>query len=340
MGGVEVGSPGLAGEVLIVQPIHPAGVTLLEAAGLTVRHASDASMATVATEIGDAVAVVTRSAGLSGAAMRAAPKLRVVGNHGVGVDPIDLETARRLGIVVVNTPGSNARAVAELTVALMLATLRRLTEADRATRAGDAGFKYRVATRELTGRTVGLIGFGAIGRQVAAMLRAAFDVRLLVHTRTPDRAALADLGAAPVSLERLAAESDVVSLHLPGAPGAAPLIDAAFLARMRPDAILINTARASLVDGDALVRALREGRLAGAGLDTFGGDVPPPSHPLLALDGVIVTPHVGGSTEESLERTAVAVATRVVDALLGRRPEGLVDPDVWPARRRPDRSLP
>lgn len=324
-----------AGEVVVVQPIHAAGLALLAAAGLTVRHASDANMATVAAGLGAAVAVVTRSAGLSGAAMRAAPNLRVVGNHGVGVDPIDLATARRLGIVVVNTPGSNARAVAELTVALMLATLRRLTEADLAARAGDAGFKYRVAMRELSGRTVGIVGFGSIGRRVATMLRGAFDVRLLVHTRTPDPAALADLGAEPVPLERLAAESDVVSLHLPGAAGTAPLVDAAFLARMRPDAILINTARGSLVDGDALARALREGRLAGAGLDTVGVDVPPPSHPLLALERVVVTPHIGGSTEESLERMAVAVATRVVEALQGRRPEGLVDPEVWPARRRP-----
>jgi len=335
MGGAGRGPQGLAGEVLIVQPIHPAGVALLEAAGLAVRHAGDARMATVAAEVGAAVALVTRSAGLSGAAMEAAPRLRVVGNHGVGVDPIDLATARRLGIVVVNTPGSNARAVAELTVALMLATLRRLVEADRATRTGDAGFKYRVPMLELSGRTVGLIGFGAIGRLVGAMLRGAFDVRLLVHTRTPDRDALARLGAEPVPLERLAAESDVVSLHLPGAAGAAPLIDAAFLARMRPDAILINTARASLVDEAALVAALRGGRLAGAGLDLVGGDVPAPAHPLLALDRVVATPHVGGSTEESLERTAVAVATRVVDALQGRRPEGLVDPEVWPARRRP-----
>ncbi len=330
------GGARLAGEVLIVQPIHPAGSALLAAAGLTVRRASDASMATVAAEVGAAVAVVTRSAGLDGAAMRAAPRLRVVGNHGVGVDPIDLATARSLGIVVVNTPGANARAVAELTVALMLATLRRLTEADRATRAGDAGFKYRVPMRELSGRTVGLVGFGAIGRRVAAMLRGAFDVRLLVHTRTPDPAALAELGAELVPLERLAAASDVVSLHLPGAAGRAPLVDADFLARMRPDAVLINTARGSLVDTDALAAALRAGRPAGAGLDTVGADVPPPDHPLLALDRVVVTPHVGGSTEESLERTAVAVATRVVDALRGRRPEGLVDPGVWPVRRRAD----
>jgi D-3-phosphoglycerate dehydrogenase / 2-oxoglutarate reductase len=335
VGGAADGRPGRAGEVLIVQPIHPAGLTLLADAGLTVRHAPDARMTTVAAEARTAVAVVTRSAGLSGAAMEAAPRLRVVGNHGVGVDPIDLATARSLGIVVVNTPGTNARAVAELTVALMLATLRRLTEADRATRAGDAGFKYRVPMRELSGRTVGLVGFGAIGRLVGAMLRHAFDVRLLVHTRTPDPAALADLGAEAVPLERLAAESDVVSLHLPGAAGTAPLVDAAFLARMRPDAILINTARGSLVDGDALVDALRGDRLAGAGLDLVGSDVPDPAHPLLALDRVVVTPHVGGSTEESLERTAVAVATRVVDALQGRRPDGLVDPEVWPRRRRP-----
>lgn len=324
------------GRVVVIQPIHDHGLARLREVGLTVRSLTSSDPKIVAAELADAVAAITRSAGLSGDAMASAPKLRVIGNHGVGVDPIDLATARRLGIVVVNTPGANARSVAELTLTLMLATLKRLVEADGAVRRGDLGFKYRGGISELSGRTVGLIGFGAIGRQVAGMLHAAFDVRLLVHSRDPDPVDLAKVGARLVDLETLARESDVVSLHVPGSAETERLVNARFLGRMRRGAILVNTARGTLVDEDALVAALRSGSIAGAGLDVFRDDVPEPDHPLLALDHVVVTPHVGGATEEALERTAVAVATQVIDVLRDRRPAALVDPETWPQRRRGD----
>jgi len=305
----------LRGTVLITQPIHPAGVTRLEAAGLTVRHASSADMNVVRTEIADAVAVVTRSAGLNAAAIEAGNLLRVIGNHGSGLDAIDLDAAARRGVPVVRTPGANAPAVAEMTLALILATLKRLGDADRAVRAGDEDFKYRTRMGDLTGATVGIVGFGAIGATVAGILRAAFDVRLLVHTRTPRREAIDRVGGRSVSLKELVSASDVVTLHRPAEPNHRAVIDAALLALMKPTAVLINTARGSLIEEDALAKALRDGRLGGAGLDVARGDRLDPNHPLTAVPNVILTPHVAGSSEGALRRTALAVVDAVVEVL-------------------------
>lgn len=308
-------APPLAGEVLIVQPIHPAGVARLEAAGLSVRQASSADMGAVRAEIGDALAVITRSAGLNAAAIEAGDRLRVIGNHGSGLDAIDLEAAARRGVPVVRTPGTNAPAVAEMTLALILSAVKRLGDADRAVRAGDDDFKYRTRIGDLTGATVGVVGFGAIGRAVAGMLRAAFDVDLLVHTRTPQDEAVALLGGRAVELEDLASASDVVTLHRPAEPDGRAVVDTGFLARMKPSAVLVNTARGSLVDEDALAEALREGSLAGAGLDVSRGDRLDPNHPLTSAPNVMLTPHVAGSSEGALRRTAVAVAEAVIAAL-------------------------
>lgn len=303
------------GEVLIVQPIHEAGVARLQDAGLRVRHASSSDMRVVREEIGDAVAVVTRSAGLTSDVIDAAPRLRVIGNHGSGLDAIDLEAAARRAVRVVRTPGANAKAVAEMTVALMLAALKRVCDGDRAARTGDDGFKYRVRIGDLTGATVGIVGMGHIGRAVAAMLRSAFDARLLVHTRTPDPEELARWDAEASEMDELAERSDVVTLHRPASAEGRALIDAAFLARMKASAVLINTARGSLVDEDALAAALREGRIAGAGLDVVRGDRLDSESPLASAPNVVLSPHVAGSSVGALRRTAIAVADEVIAAL-------------------------
>ena len=314
--------------MLIVQPIHEAGVARLVAAGLTVRHASSSDMRVVREEIGDAVAVITRSAGLTSAVIDAATRLRVIGNHGSGLDAIDLEAAARKGVRVVRTPGANAKAVAEMTVALMLATLKRVCDGDRAARTGDDDFKYRVRIGDLTGATVGIVGMGHIGRAVAAMLHHAFDVRLLVHTRTPDPVELARWDAEASGLNELAERSDVVSLHRPASVDGRALIDTAFLARMKASAVLINTARGSLVDEDALATALREGRIAGAGLDVVRGDRLDRASPLASAPNVVLSPHVAGSSVGALRRTAEAVADEVVASLASWPDDGASGPDV------------
>ncbi len=323
---------------LVVQPIHEEGLAVLRAAGVEPVSVSTPDMLTVARAITECDAVITRNAGLDRQAMDAAPRLRVIGNHGVGLDPVDLGHARRLGIPVVNTPHANTTAVAEHAAALVLGLAKRLGDGDRATRAGDVAFKYRTRILELHGLTLGVVGFGAIGRRTAEILVRGFGMDLLVHApRMGDGplAALAALGGRrAASLDALLAESHVVSLHVPLRDDTLGMLGARELARMQPGALLVNTARGPLIDETALVEAIRSGHLGGVGLDVYASEAMPPDHPLLALERAVLTPHVAGSAEGALRRTAREVAEQVVQVLQGERPEHLVDPSVWEERRR------
>ena len=230
---------------------------------------------------------------IDAAALAAADGLRVVARYGVGVDNVDLAAAAARGIVVTNTPGANARSVAELTVALLLLLARPVLRAAAETRAG--GWP-RLPGLSLAGKTVGLVGFGAIGRQTARLL-AGFDCRLLAYDPLLNEATAAALGVRPAGLDELLAASDFVSLHAPVTPATRGMVDVAFLARMKPGAALVNTARGELVDEAALLGALTSGRLRGAALDAFAAEPPGGDNPLLALPNVIATPHMGAHTD-------------------------------------------
>ncbi len=240
------------------------------------------------------------------AMMDAAPKLRLIQKIGVGVNTIDLDAARDRGIAVSNLPGTNARAVAEHTLLLMLAALRRLPQFDAATRAG-RGWSLDPAMQdglgELGGRTVGLIGYGEIPRALAPVL-VALGCRVLYTARSERPDAVATF----VELEALLAQSDVVSLHVPLNDETANLIDAARLARMKPGAILVNTARGGLVDQAALTDALRTGHLAAAGLDVLAAE---PAEPLFRLHNVVLTPHIAWITDGTFERSFALAAENV-----------------------------
>jgi D-3-phosphoglycerate dehydrogenase len=318
----------------IVQPIHPAGIERLDAAGVATRVASAADMTTVAREIGDSVAVITRNAGLDAAAMDAAPALKIIANHGVGTNKIDLDHAGRLNIPTILTPSANARSVAEQAIALMLAVARRGPEGDAAVRSGDWALRYRPGMAELHGKILGLVGFGIIGQITAGIARHGFGMRLVVWSpNTPD-AAIAEAGAErAASLDALLDAADVVSLHRPLREDTRNTIGAAQLARMKPGAILVNTARGELVDAAALTAALEAGRIAGAGLDVFALEPAPLSDPLLTAPRTVFAPHLGGTTDDALRETALQCADQILDVLAGRRPPHLVRPEVW-ARRR------
>jgi phosphoglycerate dehydrogenase-like enzyme len=234
-------------------------------------------------------------------AFDAAPRLKLIQKLGVGVDTIDLESARRRGIAVCNMPGTNTRAVAELTLLLMLATLRRLTELDRQTRAGrgwmlDAGILDGLG--ELGRRTVGLVGCGAVGRCLAPMLEGIGARVIYTDVSSP-----AGISATPVSFDELVSSADVVSLHVPLTRETAGMMDERAFGRMRRGAILVNTARGGLVDYTALHAALERGHLRGAGLDVFDAEPADTSHPLFTLRNVVVTPHVAWFTAETLSRS-------------------------------------
>jgi phosphoglycerate dehydrogenase-like enzyme len=226
-----------------------------------------------------------------------APRLRLISIWGAGVDNVDLEAARRRGVTVTNTPAINADAVAEHTVALMLAVMRRIPALDRDVRAGQWPRGMLVQAR---GRVLGLVGLGAIGSRVAAIAGPlGMTVRAWTYRRDERRAAAA--GTRPAELDALLRESDVVSLHLRLSAETRGFLDAARLALMKPTAFLVNTARGALVDKEALVAALRDGRLAGAALDVFHEEPVSAGDPLLALPNVVLTPHNAGMTREVIE---------------------------------------
>lgn len=240
---------------------------------------------------------------LTAETVASAPRLRLVQKIGVGVNTIDLEAARRRGVAVCNMPGTNTQAVAEMTLLLMLGALRRAARLDAEARAGwRLPPEFQDHAGEVRGRTVGLVGYGAVPRRLAPVLRA-LGARVLYAARSPKP----DAAGERVPLDTLLKDSDVVSLHVPLAPDTARLVDAGAIARMKPGAVLVNTARGGLVDEAALAAALRTGRLAAAGLDVFETEPAAAGNPLFALDNVVCSPHVAWLTRETLERS-VAVA--------------------------------
>ncbi len=237
---------------------------------------------------------------ITAAHVAAAPQLALIQKIGVGVNTIDLDAARDAGVAVCNMPGTNSRAVAEMTLALMLAALRRLPWLDSRTRAG-AGWLLDPAAQdgfgEVGGRIVGLVGFGAVPALLAPVL-AAMGAQVIYCARSAK-----DVPYGYRTLDALLQEADVVSLHLPLTPDTERLLDARRIARMKPGAVLVNTARGALVDEAALAAALRSGHLRGAGLDVFAEEPPPADHHLFELPNVVLAPHLAWLTPETLSRS-------------------------------------
>jgi phosphoglycerate dehydrogenase-like enzyme len=281
-------------------PGFRAAIEALECEWLSISVVDETDKETFAREMQDADVLLHVLERVTAAVIQQAPRLRLIQKLGVGVDTIDLDASRARDIAVCNMPGANTRAVAELTLLLMLATLRRLSDLDRQTRAGhgwtlDSGLLDSLG--ELGGRTVGLIGFGAVARSLTPMLRG-IGANVIYTSRSEVPAAAATF----VPLPALLSDADVISLHLPLNRETASIIDERAIDAMKRDAILVNTARGGLVDYDALHRALASGRLRGVALDVFASEPVNPAHPLFQLANVVVTPHLAWFTAETLER--------------------------------------
>jgi len=244
--------------------------------------------------------------------LEAAPRLRWVGRAGAGLDTIDVVAAKERGVEVMNVPGANSIAVAELVFGLLLALFRRLPEADASLRRGE-WLKSKLMGRELRGKTIGIVGMGKIGREVARRA-AAFDMRCLGHDPLVPAEAIRAAGAEPVGLRELLAQSDVVSLHVPVTAETKNLLDAGAIAGMKPGSVLVNAARGGLVDEPALAEALRSGHLAGAALDVFATE-PPGMSPLLSLANVVASPHLGASTREAQEACGDEIARMLLERM-------------------------
>ena len=253
-------------------------------------------------------------------ALAAAPRLRLISILGTGTDNVDLAAARRRGITVTNTPGVGAPSVAELTIGLILATTRAIPLSDRRVRAGQW---QHVEGPELDGKTLGLLGLGAIGSYVARLGRA-FGLRVIAWSVHHDRQRAEQLGVELVDRDEVFRRSDIVSVHLRNSPEMRGTVGARELGLMKPSAYLINTARGALVDEAALADALRAGRLAGAGIDVFTGEpLRPEQSPFVGLDNVVLTPHVGAVTHEASARARAMPVDNILAYLAGR-PEHVV----------------
>lgn len=297
-------------KIIVADKISERGLALLRETGWEIVTPTPASLPS---EIANADGLVVRSATkVTAALLEAAPRLRVVGRAGVGVDNVDIEAATRRGVLVMNTPGGNSVSVAEHTFALMLAMARSVPQSNASIHSGKWE-KSSASGTELRGKTLGLVGFGRVGTEVARRAQA-LEMKVLAHDPYVTPAAAAEFEVELVPLEDLLRRSDVVSLHTSLSPSTDKMINAERLALMKRGARLINCARGELIDEAALAEALKSGQLAGAGLDTFAVE-PPKNSPLIGLPNVIATPHIAGSTAEAQEEVGTAIAHQVRDYL-------------------------
>lgn len=307
--------------ILSLTSMHADGLALLRAAG-ELRMATSIEPAILHREIAEADALVIRTAGVIDAElMDHAPRLRVIGRHGVGYDQVDVPAATARGIQVVYTPGANTEAVTQHTIALMIGLSKHFPAQMKALVEGRYLDRTKLVGRDLTGRTLGIVGFGRIGRRVGEVARAAFGMDVLYHDIVPIPADVeARAGARRVELGELLERSEYISLHVPLDASTRRLIDRGALARMRPGAILINTCRGPVVDEQAVADALDAGRLWGYGADVFDIEPPPADHPLIGRLDCMLTPHSAAQTAESLRNMAVGVAQDVLGVLRGEPP--------------------
>lgn len=312
--------------IFSTHPLHPDVTVALQEIG-PYRVASAPTAEAIAAETAGASLIVVRATIPTGIASREAG-LRALVRHGAGLDMIDVAEATGAGVLVANVPGANALTVAEHAIWTALALLRRNPQVTRDLHAAGwaAARSHSDHGRELSGRTLGVLGLGSIGKVLARIARLGFGMPVLAHTRS---GTVAD-GVQVVSLSDLLERSDVLVLCAPLTEETREMIDAAALAKMKPGAILINVARGPLVNEVALIAALRSGHLGGAALDVFDTQPLPPDNPLLTMPNVILTPHMAGITEESMLRMGQGVVAEAHRILAGELPVNLVNPAAVP----------
>ncbi len=297
-------------KILISDPIAEPGVELLRERGFEVVVKTGLSEEKLASLIPPFEGIIVRSATrVTRKVIEAAQNLKVIGRAGVGLDNIDLEAARERGIKVLNSPGSTTISVAELTMGMIISCFRSIPEATLSLKSGKWE-KKRFMGREIYGKTLGIIGLGRIGSEVAKRA-IAFGMKVIAY----DTAEKELPGVEMVSLDRLYREADVISLHLPISPSTRHLISEESLQKMKDGVVLVNCARGGLIDEEALARALKSGKVSCVALDTFEKE-PPIGSPILEFPNVVLTPHIGGQTYEGQVRASLEIAKKVADFLL------------------------
>ena len=325
---------GLRATVLLPEPIEEEALALLERRGLKVLRSPDKKPESVAALMPQADAVVLRTGiRMSAELIGSSEKLATISRTGAGFDNVDLSAATHQGAIVTSSIGANTQTVAEHALALILALAKQLPLLDRETRAGNFQVRYEYRPRDLRGATLGVIGFGRIGREVARACASSLGMSVLVfdpylQPQEQDRSWASFCG-----LEDLLSRADVVSIHVPLTAETRGLLDAPRLARMKKGALLVNTSRGGLIDEQALARALESGQIGGAGIDVFDREPPEAGNPLLAAPAAILTPHAAALTRDCVVSMAVLAAQRVLEVLDGFLPENVANPEVLEQER-------
>ena len=262
--------------------------------------------------------------------LKRAPNLLIVSSNGAGFDPVDVDACTAAGVLVVNQSGGNANSVAEHALGMLLTLSKRIIEADRALRRDRDVNRNALIGTEAQGRTIGIVGIGNVGRRIAELCKGLLGMNVLAYDPYLSRSEIAERGAQKVELDELLQRSDYVSINCPLTRESRGMIGAKQFAQMQPHAYFITTARGFIHDEDALLEALRAKKIAGAGLDVWSKEPPPPEHPLLQLDNVLASPHTAGVTREARENMGRIAAEQILDALDGKRPPRIINPEVWP----------
>lgn len=312
--------------VLIPQDIAEEGKAYLRQLGYEIKMGTGITVEAIKSDVADCDAIVARTAPYTAEVLEAAPKLKVISRCGVGVDNLDLAAAERLGIWVTNAPESNARTVAEMALWFIIALGRRIIYCKREFHRGNWEIRNQCRGMDLEGKVLGLVGLGRIGRLVAAKARLGLDMEVLAY----DPYVSGDLVPEGVEMvaewEEIFARPDFVSLHVPFT--GRKLVGMREFSWMKPSAYFINLARGGIVNEEDLIAALRQKKIAGAGLDVFSREPPDPDNPLLAMENVVVTPHNVGLTAECSVRMAMHAALGIEEVLSGKTP-------TWPVVRPP-----
>ncbi len=262
--------------------------------------------------------------------LKRAPNLLIVSSNGAGFDPVDVDACTKAGVLVVNQSGGNAHSVAEHALGMLLTLSKRIIEADRTLRRERDVNRNALIGREAGGSTIGIVGIGNVGRRIAELCKGLLGMKVLAYDPYLSAAEVAARGGEKVELDELLRRSDYVSINCPLTRESRGMIDAKQFALMQPHAFFITTARGFIHDEDALLQALREKRIAGAGLDVWSKEPPPPEHPLLQFDNVLASPHTAGVTREARENMGRIAAEQMLGALDGKRPARIINPEVWP----------
>lgn len=323
-------------KVLLFQLIHPDAINRLQEEAEVI-IAENTQESVLIDAIRDADGAIVRVSPFTRAIIEAGTNLKVIGRHGVGLDNIDVEAATEYLIPVVYGPGSNTIAVAEHTVTLMLAVLKKLLFAHtELTQKGNYQCRLTTRTTEIKDKVVGIVGLGQIGKRVAAICQDGFGAKIIAYDPfiTQEMVENSNMKVKITrDLEELLKTADIVSVHAPANPANQKLFGSKEFGIMKKTAILINTGRGELVDEKALYEALVQGQISGAGLDVFDPEPPDSNNTLFSLDNVVVTPHMAAHSEEGLRMMAMMVAEQVLQVLRGERPPHLANPQVWDKRR-------